>query len=59
MLAMPVSVVPSLFVREEFAALAKVKSPSPSVGITLYAFADLNADATSRRLAESKRFAMF
>jgi len=57
--AMPVSVVPSLFVREDVAALAKVKSPSPSVGITLYAFADLNADATSNKLAESKRFAMF
>jgi hypothetical protein len=56
---MPVSVVPSLFVREEVAALAKVKSPSPSVGITLYAFADLNAEATSNKLAESKRFAMF
>lgn len=56
---MPVSVVPSLFVREEVAALANVKSPSPSVGITLYAFADLNAEATSSKLAESKRFAMF
>jgi len=59
LVAMPVSVVPSLFVREDVAALANVKSPSPSVGITLYAFADLNADATSRRLAESKRFAIF
>ena len=50
--------VPSLVVRVLVSALANVKSPSPSVGITLYALEVLNADATSRRLAESKRFAI-
>ena len=51
--------VPSLVVRVLVSALAKVKSPSPSVGSTLYALDSLNADATSNKLAESKRFAMF